>query len=446
MIENLSEILESFIEKEDSIYEEFEYDHNPTLGALYESLTGEIVNRVIPKQLNLNVRGGFIYDDNGFKSGEIDKMLVQGDGKRLGLTDKYQYHIKDVLVVFEVKKTLTKSDFIDAYNHVGAVSKAYRQYIQSDLDSDKIDIQIAAKLFAQITGHNEPVKYSEIHNMQKEMAVIFYTLVMSTLVPLTIIHGYAGYKTEAGLRRVFLDYLVENIEEPNGFGVISFPNLVTSEKYSLVKTTGMPHFQALNADEYWPVLGSSRKNVVQEIIELVWTKISYKFDLMMPWGDDMQSEVLAGLLFGKVHYDKKKDESGWMYNSVEFKESELKKLIRTTEWEPEILNDKLKEVADWIFLFGEIDTDDGQVLDLCDNNEAEKQALIEGLVQTRIFSHDNNIMKIIGEAAYLQELEDDSVAISNDENRLINWCKKMGIPMQFRSYKNVGNEFSILSF
>ncbi|WP_373272530.1 DUF6602 domain-containing protein, partial [Vibrio parahaemolyticus] len=69
---------------------------------MYEALTEHVVDRMLPPNLELKMVGGFIYDDKGYRSGEIDRMLVRGEGKQLGFTGKYEYHVKDVLVIFEV--------------------------------------------------------------------------------------------------------------------------------------------------------------------------------------------------------------------------------------------------------------------------------------------------------------------------------------------------------
>ncbi len=127
-VTRLSEIINDFIGVERIKYNEFNYNHNPTLGSLYEALTEKSVEKMLHESMNLKLVSGFIYDDKGFKSGEIDRMLVQGSPSRLGFTDKYECHIKDVLVMFEVKKTLTKEAFEDAYEHLAHVSRAYAAY------------------------------------------------------------------------------------------------------------------------------------------------------------------------------------------------------------------------------------------------------------------------------------------------------------------------------
>jgi hypothetical protein len=435
LIEKLSEILEEFIEAEDKKYEEFGYNHLPTLGELYEGLTHAVVDKVIPKELNLFVRSGFVFDYNGFRSGQIDRMLVRGEGIRLGLLDKYEYHVKDVLVVFEVKKTLTKADFIDAYGHVGAVAKAYREYIQPFLNADQIEIRVAAKLFAQITSFPEPKKYSDIHSMSKELSVLFYALVISTMAPLTIIHGYGGYKSESGLRTAFLDFLADNMGK-EGFGAISLPNLVTSQQYSLIKTTGMPHFRAMNEEGFLPLIGSNRSNIMREIIELVWTKIEVSCGVNMPWGDDIETEILAIVLEGKVLYDHIENKAEWLYKGVELKEKELKSMGRAIDWEPTILSTVFAEIAKWISIFGEIDSNSMEVVDLCSKS---------GIIQTNLFAVDRNgWISFIGQTLYLQDLDDEKIALSDNQNRLLNWCTKNKIEPCFQTFIKVDDEFTFM--
>jgi uncharacterized protein DUF6602 len=439
VLSNISEILEAFIQVENKKYQEtFKYEHMPTLGALYESLTGEVVSRALPKGLNLFMSSGFIYDDTGYKSGEIDQMLVRGEGRSLGYTEKREHHIKDVLAVFEVKKTLNKSDLIDAYGHLHGISRAFSNYFEEYLRTGvEVDISYAAKSFAQITGKDEPRHYSDMHNMPENEGIILYSLIQETKSPISIIHGYGGYKTEKGLRDVFLNFLSDKTNQP-GFGVPAIPNIISSGNFSLVKTTGMPFKNRLIKDQRWPVLCSSRDNVIKMMMETIWTKISIYCDVSMPWGEDLDADVMANLLSAKFIRDDSTNKKGWMYFSIDIKESELSKISRVEEWEPFIARGRVGSLAVSLCMNGgSINTLTDNFLLLAGNTAAARDSFIDDCLESCLFSlGDDNYISFIGESMHLQQLDDGSYAMSDDSSRLTSWCKKNGIERSFINFIN----------
>ncbi len=105
MINTISDLLRAFAAEERKKLDEFKLGHGPTIGAMYEGLSREILERAIPEFLNLQVVDGFI-SFNDEQSGQIDCMLVQGEGTKIPSTKSYIWPIQDVITVFEVKKKL----------------------------------------------------------------------------------------------------------------------------------------------------------------------------------------------------------------------------------------------------------------------------------------------------------------------------------------------------
>ncbi|ELA9340357.1 hypothetical protein QUO03_004621 [Vibrio parahaemolyticus] len=437
-VASLSDILLDIIKVENAKYEEFDYNHNPTLGDMYESLTEHVVKRMLPPNLDLKMVGGFIYDDNGYKSGEIDRMLVHGEGRQFGFTGKYEYHIKDVLVVFEVKKTLNKDAFEDAYQHLSGITSSYSQYFENHLENGgSINIDYAARSFAQLTGKPAPSQYSDIHSMTNEDALIFYTLVQDTYSPIKIIHGYNGYKTESGLRNVFLNYLEDKLKVP-GFGVPYMPNLVTSDSFSLAKTTGMPFKTPRFDDGFWPVVCSSRDNVVYLMIEVIWTKISIYYNLAMPWGDDMDADVMVNLLSGKLVKDQASGMSGWQYSSLDLKESELRDVERLIPWEPVIVDDLFHSVILQIGMFGYIDSNGGYVEELSTRAGLTLDDFKKNLVGTNLVTIDQSgNIQFIWPTLIVADLGNNTYAISHERGKLELWCDRNDVEATFSSFIRV---------
>ena len=78
MIRTVADILTDLLEKEKQKLAEFDMDHAPTIGSMYEGLTASILRQMIPVEFDLRVVDGFVIDGLGDRSGQIDCMLVSG--------------------------------------------------------------------------------------------------------------------------------------------------------------------------------------------------------------------------------------------------------------------------------------------------------------------------------------------------------------------------------
>lgn len=421
---SLAAILEDFIAVEKNKLDEYDLKHAPSIGNMYEGLTGSIVDKIIPSKLDLRVVTGFIIDNMGYMSGQIDRMLVQGEGEEVPHSGgQYKYHIKDVLVIFEVKKHLRNQDFKDAYEHLRKITFAYSEYFERLLEGGyEPDIKHVAKLFSQITSRPEPTKYSDIFGMDKEDAIIFYTLVQSVFSPVTLIHGYGGYKTEAGLRKAFINFLESKVKEP-GFGAPSLPNLVSSEAFSMVKLAGMPFMSPREDDGNWPLVASSRDNVAQLIIEIIWTKISVYCDISMPWGDDLGTEALSLLFSGRYKSDIPSGKEGWFYSFNDISEADMQNERSEGVWEPTKVTKVVRDAFQHMGIFGCLDLNSEIGVDFIKESKLDKAAFKEAILKTHLCSiNGSDQIAIVGEAVHIVEVGDDEFALSNDNNRLTAWC------------------------
>jgi hypothetical protein len=100
-ISTVADLLEAFRKKELQLLDRQNIPHAPTIGRMYEGLTREILEMTFPEGLDLKVESGFITNDRGDLSKQIDCMLVEGEGERIPHTDNYRYHIKNVVAVVQ---------------------------------------------------------------------------------------------------------------------------------------------------------------------------------------------------------------------------------------------------------------------------------------------------------------------------------------------------------
>lgn len=166
-----------------------------------------------------------------------------------------------------------------------------------------------------------PPKREEIDTIGFSLGMLYHTLVMEHLSPIRIVLGYHGFKSEAALRKSLIDFLHENGEKSRGFGVGSFPQLIISDKFSLIKLNGEPYCTPLLNDE-WIFYASSRSNPVLLILEFIWTRMSKLYKIGGLWGEDLELESFAPLLRGKaVQVD---GMAGWAYNYDIYDEKDLR--------------------------------------------------------------------------------------------------------------------------
>jgi len=424
MIKHASELLERFINEEKKKLAEFEMPHMPTLGGAYEEVTKQGIDQqyVIPKFLNLHTVSGFIMVGGKMLPQQIDCMLVEGDGKRYGLTNQFVYDIEKVLCIFEVKKTLTKADYLDAFDHLGAIRKAFAQHFEEKLRSGKFEPKIdhARKTFAQITGKIAPVRYLDIHELTKEDAMIFYTLVQEQNAPASIVHGYGGYKTEEGIRRSFMDIIEERATmNCSGLGVPSLPSLVTSNEYSVVKGNGNPYI-SIRDDNAWVVLFSMRHNPIKTILEVVWTKISNHLNVKMPYGNDMEMENIAPLLIAEPV--RVGSEVGWVYKSIEYVERNLQR-GENSLWSPAKIGKAEMSVVDIMAMRGgylELDKELDKYL--IKNYQCSLTLVTENLIKTRMFALEDGYLRPLAKVTFALSDNDEGGFIALDRNRFDSWC------------------------
>lgn len=425
MIEKASEILEQFIAKEAQRVEGIKMPHMPTLGSAYEEITRQGIdnNFIIPKGLDLKVVSGFISVAGEMLPEQIDCMLVHGDGERYGLTDQYIYDIELVLCIFEVKKTLNKTDFKYAFEHLNKIRKKFAQLFEKKLIEDGYEprLDAPAKLFSRITGKPAPEKYHEIHALTPEDGILFYALVQECYAPVSIIHGYGGYKTESGLRKAFVDILsYEKDSNGIGFGIPSLPTLVTANNFCLLKNNGFP-YMAIRGANNWVAVSSTRHNPAYMMLEIIWSKISLYFDVAMPWKDTLETENLSHLLTAVGR--KEGEQVGWWYRTNEPSEKLLKREAKI-EWEPSPLSQAAITLTNLMLLRG------GQ-FDVAESSEwleekfgATFDEVTEELLSSGYFMDDNGLIRPIETVSYIATADDNSGVVATDRNMLELWLEK----------------------
>ncbi|MUL11859.1 DUF6602 domain-containing protein [Aliivibrio fischeri] len=331
MIKTVADLLQSFMKEESAKLSVYELKHGPTIGDMYEGLSADLLSRAIPPQLNLQIVDGFITDGADFLSGQIDCMLVRGEGEKIPFTKSFKWHVKDVLAVFEVKKNLYSADLINSFNKLRQASEGYTKYLFDGEhgESGTINLSPSYKTFSQLTGIKAP-QYHDRETLSKENELIYTTVFMEQLMPVKIVIGYDGFSSEYSLREGMAKFLEEQ-GSGSGYGIPSFPQLIICGEHSLVKATGQPYTIPMR-DGYWDFMLSSKANPVLLMLEFIWTKLSLEFDVGLPWGDDLEMEGLNEFLRAKPVING--EQGGWMFKYDELSKSTLEKRSSTVDWQP----------------------------------------------------------------------------------------------------------------
>lgn len=419
MIKDVAELLQGFIDEETAKLKEYKLRHGPTIGDMYEGLSAELLHRSIPQQLNLKIVDGFITDGAEFLSGQMDCMLVRGEGEKIPFTKSYKWHVKDVLVVFEVKKNLYSKDLINSYYKLRQVSESYSKYLfdGEHKEGKKIDLDPAYKAFSQLTGIAAP-SYHDREILTKENELIYTSLFMEQLTPVSIVIGYNGFSTEYGLR----DGLARFIEEQGegyGFGVSSFPQLIIGGKYSLVKGNGRPYITPMR-EGYWDFMLSSKDNPLLLMLEIIWTKLSEEFDIGMPWGDDLEQEHLVQYLRAKPMFSEK--QCGWMLKYDEISDEILSSRSPSVGWEPVEVTSSQYVIINRLAK-NDVDITEKAFIEYAEKNAGSVEGFVNSILATNYVALNGKKITLIVETIVTAIVPDGRFLVADNTGRFEAWLK-----------------------
>ncbi|QWJ06923.1 DUF6602 domain-containing protein [Bacillus mycoides] len=283
MIVTVSDFLQSLMEKEKELIKKYEIvGHAPTIGDMYEGLTAELLNKSLFKELDIRVAAGKIRNGEGEYSNEVDCMIVEGEGDKIPYTEKYIYDISQVIAVLEIKKNLYKNDLIDSYNKMHKIYKIG--------DQTKIELNGLRDAFRHIVKKELP-NYEDVVSLPFHEQMIYHSLLIEETLPVRIIFGYYGYKTEFSLREAYYKFISDNMEgdTAKGYSPVTFPDLIVCGSNSLIKLDAMPYVGFIDDNDFWNFYASSNQNPLLLLLEVIWTRLSYKYKINSSiFGEDLE--------------------------------------------------------------------------------------------------------------------------------------------------------------
>jgi hypothetical protein len=420
-ISTTADLINEFAKAEVDILNEQDIKHPTTIGSMYEGLTAEILNRSIFRGLDLRViKNSFII---GCKT-EFDVLLVQGEGQQIPYTDRFKYKPEQVIAVIQVKKNLYSKDIEEGYENL----KFLIDYFEPR-DSDLYLKEIFRDSFRSICGKDpSAIPVSGLSENEEE---IYHALRAEAFLPVRIIWGYNGFASEFKFRDSFEKYLEENITTDfgnarRGFGPHNFPNLIICGKYSMFKSNGMPFIGPMGADNWWPFFVSSSFNPAYFFLELIWTRLSYKFGLASDiFGEDLSMEPANRFLDCKSQEFEGK--RGWNYQSIVLSDIELKSHVSLIEWHPAEIDKAQHFVITKLCSDPEIDLETSNSFGdfVTEHGYSSEEEFLGKLVATGLVYIENRKLKLLTVQCACVFLPDGRVvAGENKSGRLTNWVNK----------------------
>lgn len=385
MISDVAALLRALKDAEVKNIEEQGIKHAPTIGAMYEGLTSEILSRTIPPSLDIRVVSGFIQGVDGKLSPQIDCMIVTGAGRKLPHTDAFVWPVSDVLAVIEVKKNLYGSELSSAIRKQLIVRDMFSAYMKTS--GQRFDLSPVFRAFAIFSGRYLS-SYEQANELPDFQKIVFHLLVTEFAAPLRFIIGYEGFVDERGLREGFIKFLEDGIgDELRSIGAFSLPNLVVCGGNSLIKMSGFPYIAPFGGD-LWDLMASNNENPLRVMIELIWAKLENRFRVSLPQDTNLLMERFTPLLRGKVQVVGA-DKWGWKYEYVDLPATRLTE-AQAQSWSPNILQN-----YEWVVLTiaidnGFVDVNDGDLIEFAKSEDTTAANIVARLVARRLLAWDGD--------------------------------------------------------
>lgn len=422
-IQTIADLLNEFVKAEAEILNNQDIKHPTTIGTMYEGLTAEILNKSMFQGLNLKVvKNSLIVGCNA----EFDVLLVEGEGENIPYTDRFKYNPEQVIAVIQVKKNLYSKDIEEGYNNL--------KFLIDYFESIKPEIYMRS-LFRDSFRHicRKDITTQKFNELSEIEELIFHTLKTEALLPVRIIWGYNGFSSEYNFRESFYDYLSKNVttdfsNKIGGFGPHNFPNLIICGDYSMFKNNAMPFIVPVQEDGWWPFYASSSYNPTYFFLELIWTRLTYKFECIPSeiFGDDLSMEPANRFLDCRVK--KIGDQQGWEYNNILISDKNLKANTEVVEWQPSVLDQIQYIVINELCRNGEIDLNSNVNFETFITESGIYNSLVDFIITlqtTGLVFVENNKLKLLTDKCQCAIMPNGKyVAGENKSGRFTNWIMK----------------------
>ncbi len=266
----------------------------------------------------------------------------------------------------------------------------------------------------------------EVAQLSPEEKMIRSVLIIEAHKPLRIVLGYDGYKSEHELRMGLIRFLEKNVAPATnprltpGFGINSFPNQIICSQASILKLDGMPFAVPVSPDGFWPFLASQTHKPLHTLLELIWTRLAYMYQLSPEiFGEDLDCEIANKFLEARWQ------SQGWGMRYVNISAKKLSEGQHSIEWQPEILTLAEFVVVNKLCNDGEIKLDDQNLTDWLKEQGTTPGRLATSLNEKSLVFAKNGKMYLLTDGCSCAILPDGRfVAGENRTGKLIRWVNR----------------------
>ena len=421
-IDSLSDFLYAFVDSQNKVLDALDIKHPTTIGAMYEGLSRDVLKKSLFKGIDLRVitNSQILGGDT-----EFDVMIVEGEGEKLPFTERYRYPAKQVLAVVQVKKNLYSKDLKDGYENLQFITNQY-----DNVEPEPWMNRMFIDAFRGVCGKT-PVAYKN-GNLNIYEQMVFHSLRCESLLPLRIVWGYNGFASEQHLREAFVDFLGENksTEEKKikGFGPNNFPNLIICDDYTIIKMDGMPFITPLDNDGWWTLYATSHYNKMRFLLESLWTRLSYKYNLPQDiFGEDLYKEPATVYL--RFRYKKEESGEGWEIDYWPATTKQLNDNYEPEEWKPVEIDKAQFSVLQVLGNSGIVNWVDDQKLHDFVKKEGYPSIdeFVNKICETRLVCCEGKYLKYLTDECVCICCDGKFYAADNRDNRLHNWVMKQRV-------------------
>jgi hypothetical protein len=417
MIKTIGDLLQALKKNEEQRIASFmPIPHAPTIGAMYEGATRTLLDKAIFDGLNLTISNGFIKNSKNILSRQIDCMITIGAGTEIPNTNNYIYDISDVIAIIEVKKNLYGNELEDAMDW----SRDFQGRIWEPLAGQRINMVRDA--WRSITGQELP-KHESASALPYHLEMIYHTLMVESSSPLRIFLGYEGYVSEGSFRKGLLKYLNDLIDNGKHHlgGPKSLPDIMICRDSTIFKLNGMPYPGPMTEEGFWLYLGSRGINPLYILLEFLWTRLSYKFELGPDiFGEDLESEGVNPLLQMKAIQEGEKQ--GWAYEHYDLSEERLLEGNTNKPWAPVEVSALEASILLTLGQKGEINVSEPDFINYIDSKGVKVTDFVQALCDKRLIYSQNGVIKYLTDACVVITLHDGrAFAGDNKAGQMTKW-------------------------
>ncbi len=425
MINTLADLLIEVRDAERKIIDARGIKHRPTIGKMFEGLTQSLLNKAIFSGLGLKViNNSFIRIDQKTVSQEFDIMIIDGEGNPIPYTSgQFEVKIEQVIAVIQVKKTLNPQQLEEGYLNLKNV------FDISDFDTTTTSqFEMFSDSYQAIAGESVIIR-NKLRNQFSSVTheALFHTLRWEAFLPVRILFSYDGYKTERGIRDAFYNFLTSHKSsaeiQVHGFSPLHFPNLIISGNSSIIKNNALPYVGSM-IENCWPFYVSTFGNPMLQLIEILWTRISYRYGLdPAVFGEDLMLEGVNVFLTGNmVNVNGLR---GWNFDYKNISHNRLSNITGDIDWKPTKLTNAQHHIIAYLCKNGSLLINK---INTCLRNvglSVEESVFVKELTETGlIYIKDYKAITLSTKRCQTVITKDGIFGADNKTDRLSRWIEK----------------------